>query len=197
MTNVARLQTTADLSASQTAGAASSLLPTGTVLAYAGTSAPSGWLTCDGTAVSRSTYAALYTAIGVAHGYGDNSTTFNLPDYRGRFVRGGDAMFGGSAASRDPDKAGRTAANTGGNTGNAVGSVQGDVMQGHYHSYQTRYGGSIGNDSYIAGLASPTSVSGTARAEIYGPSNDGTTGAPRTSSETRPLNAYVNYIIKI
>ena len=100
------------------------ICPSGTVLPFAGTTAPDGWLTCDGTPISRTTYAALFTALGVAHGYGDNSTTFNLPDYRGRFLRGADAMFGGSSASRDPDKVSRTAPNTGGNAGALLGSVQ-------------------------------------------------------------------------
>ena len=51
---------------------------------------PDGWLECDGSAVSRTTYADLYAAIGTAWGYGDNATTFNLPDFRGRFPRGWD-----------------------------------------------------------------------------------------------------------
>lgn len=58
--------------------------PAGTVLTFAGASVPSGWLLCDGAAVSRTTYASLFAAIGTAHGSGDGSTTFNLPDMRGR-----------------------------------------------------------------------------------------------------------------
>lgn len=49
---------------------------------------PTGWLVCDGTAVSRSTYSALYAAIGTAYGPGDGATTFSLPDYRGRSIVG-------------------------------------------------------------------------------------------------------------
>lgn len=64
------------------------LTPSGMVSAYAGTSAPTGWLICDGSPVSRSTYSALFTAVGEAHGEGDGSTTFNLPDYRWRTLRG-------------------------------------------------------------------------------------------------------------
>lgn len=51
---------------------------------FAGTSAPTGWLLCDGTAVSRTTYAALFAVISTVYGVGDGSTTFNLPDGRGR-----------------------------------------------------------------------------------------------------------------
>ena len=60
------------------------LLVTGTIADYAGSSAPSGWLECDGSAVSRLTYGNLFSAISTTWGAGDGSTTFNLPDFRGR-----------------------------------------------------------------------------------------------------------------
>lgn len=67
---------------------AQALLPAGAVMPFAMNSAPSGWLAADGTAVSRSTYATLFAAISTTHGVGDGSTTFNVPDLRGIFVRG-------------------------------------------------------------------------------------------------------------
>ena len=67
------------------------LVPTGTVLAFAGSSAPSGFLLCDGRAVSRTTYTSLFSVIGTTYGSGDGSTTFNLPDMRGRVAVGSDA----------------------------------------------------------------------------------------------------------
>lgn len=63
-------------------------LMTGIIFDYAGSSIPSGWLDCDGSAVSRTTYAALFTAIGTTWGVGNGSTTFNLPDLRGRYTVG-------------------------------------------------------------------------------------------------------------
>lgn len=63
-------------------------LPPGVVMDYAGASIPTGWLNCDGAAVSRTTYAALYNAIGTTFGAGNGSTTFNLPDGRGRATIG-------------------------------------------------------------------------------------------------------------
>jgi len=78
---------------------AGGLAPTGVVLPFAGTAAPTGWLLCAGQAVSRTTYAALFAAIGTTYGTGDGSTTFNLPDLRGRVAAGKDDM-GGTAASR-------------------------------------------------------------------------------------------------
>lgn len=77
----------------------SSGVPSGSLVAYAGSSAPAGWLLCDGSAVSRSTYASLFTAIGTTFGTGDGSTTFNIPDARGRVLAGKDNM-GGTAANR-------------------------------------------------------------------------------------------------
>lgn len=63
-------------------------LPSGTVMTYAGSSTPSGWLFCNGSAISRSTYANLFAAIGTTWGIGDNFTTFNIPDLRGRAIIG-------------------------------------------------------------------------------------------------------------
>jgi len=63
-------------------------LPSGMIMYFANNTAPTGWLTCDGLAVSRTTYSALFTAIGTVYGPGDGLTTFNLPDARGMFLRG-------------------------------------------------------------------------------------------------------------
>ena len=71
-------------------------MPSGAILQFAGSAAPSGYLLCDGSAVSRTTYAALFSAIGTTYGTGDGSTTFNVPDFRGR-VPSGFAASGGHA----------------------------------------------------------------------------------------------------
>ena len=75
------------------------LAPAGVVLPFAGSTAPTGWLLCFGQAVSRTTFASLFAALGTSYGAGDGSTTFALPDLRGRIPGGKDNM-GGSAASR-------------------------------------------------------------------------------------------------
>lgn len=74
-------------------------IPAGSTIPYAGSSAPSGWLFCFGQAVSRTTYATLFAAISTVYGSGDGTTTFNLPDMRGRVAAGKDDM-GGTAANR-------------------------------------------------------------------------------------------------
>jgi phage-related tail fiber protein len=68
--------------------------PAGMVAFFGNSTAPTGWLKCNGAAVSRSTYSELYTAIGTTYGSGDGSTTFNLPDLRAEFIRGLDDSRG-------------------------------------------------------------------------------------------------------
>jgi microcystin-dependent protein len=69
------------------------VMPTGAMLEYAGSAAPTGWLLCDGAAISRTVYAALFAVLGTAYGAGDGSTTFNLPDRRGKFGIGVDGTY--------------------------------------------------------------------------------------------------------
>lgn len=168
--------------------------PTGSVLAYAGTSAPSGFLACEGSAVSRVTYAGLFAIIGTTHGQGDGSTTFNLPDYRGRLLRG---VTGGS--NLDPDAASRTAMATGGNTGNNVGSVQGHSFQTHDHSVRLTVNNAlakVGDGSAgVQGGASFPVTSGSSDSYVTTASGAGA-NSQASANETRPVNAYVNFIIK-
>jgi microcystin-dependent protein len=182
-------------------------MPTGAVLPFAGTSAPAGYLPCDGAAVSRTTYARLFTVINETHGQGDNSTTFNVPDYRGRFLRGTDT-FGAGAASRDVDKAGRAAMATGGNTGDAVGSVQIQATKLPTAAFTTNDPGThthppLSGSNFQINNGGEHTVGGTG---LFGTDNlNATTGAGGAHShsvngggdnETRPINAYVNFIIK-
>lgn len=95
-------------------------LPTAAIMAYGGASEPDGWLICNGQAVNRTTYAALFTAIGTLYGAGDGSTTFNLPDLRGKVPVGLDA----SDASFD------TLGETGGEKNHTLTSAE---MPSHSH----------------------------------------------------------------
>lgn len=92
--------------------------PIGAILDYAGATAPTGWLFSFGQAVSRTTYAALFAALGTTYGAGDGSTTFNLPDLRGRVVAGQDDM-GGTSANRLTNQSGGLDGDTLGATGGA------------------------------------------------------------------------------
>ena len=75
----------------------SSAVRSGEIAMYGSATPPTGWLVCDGTAVSRATYATLFAVIGVAFGAGDGVTTFNLPDFSGVFPRGGTPGASGGA----------------------------------------------------------------------------------------------------
>lgn len=182
-----------------TPAAANALVPTGTVVAFAGRPdrVPAGWMLCDGRSLTREMYPALFNAIGTAHG-GDG-TNFNLPDYRGRFLRGVDG-----GAGRDPNRSARASANNGGNVGDLVGSVQDDAIQGHRHpdsghAHDSRWIGTGGSGPLGWGGITGTLgglQTGTSRAEIGGPIEFGY-GIPRVAIETRPVNAAVHYIIKI
>jgi microcystin-dependent protein len=108
-------------------------VPIGAILPYAGGPVPAGYRLCDGSTLSRTAFADLFATIGTSWGAGDGSTTFHIPDLRGRFLRGRDAGTG-----NDPDAASRTASAAGGATGNNVGTLQGHALQTHTH------GGSIG-----------------------------------------------------
>ncbi len=163
-------------------------VPVGTILSFAGTIAPDGFLLCDGNQVSRATYVALFSVIGTNFGSGDGSATFHLPDLRGRFLRGVD-----SGAGNDPDATSRVASNSGGTTGDSVGSYQVDAMQGHKHN-QRGYANS-GQSDWPNGWGYQTRQ--ISNLETGSPISDGTNGTPRTASETRPQNIAVNYIIKI
>ena len=70
------------------------VMPVGCVIPFAGAAAPTGWLLCQGQAISRTTYAQLFSVIGTTYGSGDGKTTFNLPDMRGRVAVGSDANWG-------------------------------------------------------------------------------------------------------
>lgn len=185
-------------------GGGTAVMPTGSVLTFAGASCPTGYLPADGSAVSRSTFAGLFAVLGITHGQGDGSTTFNVPDYRGRFLRGADG-----SAGRDPDSSTRSSMNLGGNTGNTVGSVQGHEFYSHTHiqnahnhiqdphnhyqygSYTT--GGTNGLQSVGVGSTQTAGATG-----INTATNQPATATNQNSggNETRPINAYVNFCIK-
>lgn len=102
------------------------MTPSGVIVPFAGSNAPSGWLLCAGQAISRTQYAGLFLTISTTYGVGDGSTTFNLPDLRGRTIAGLDNM-GGSAASR-------LTAGVSGINATTLGAAGGDERV-HQHSH--------------------------------------------------------------
>lgn len=137
-----------------------SSLPAGTVADFAGATAPNGWLFCYGQAVSRSLYSALFNAIGTAFGAGDGSTTFNLPDARGRALFGKDNM-GGAAANRLTSGGGGVAGATlGANGGAETVTLTTNEMPSHSHTYKTAIPVSSGGGLATNGGAQTSGQSG-------------------------------------
>ena len=170
-------------------------IPSGVVFPFAGEAAPYGYLICDGRAVSRTDYPALFISLGsgALHGAGDGSTTFNLPDYRGKFMRGVDG-----AAGNDIDKAARTHPVTGAVAGNVVGSVQADAIRNitgtglASRAYGTSGSGAIA--SYVSG--SGANGTGSSATTVIEWNFDSSRVVP-TASDNRPKNVNVNYIVKV
>lgn len=153
------------------------IVPTGTILPFAGADVPSYFLLCDGSAVSRTTYSTLFAIIGTTWGVGDNSTTFNIPDLRSATLRG----VGTSTIFTQ-------------NNAITLAQIINDQTQSHLHTTNitghSAYAGNIpgGGNGYVASDGAPT---------ISSPSVDGANGIPRVGNETTGKARGVNFIIKI
>lgn len=162
----------------------STSIPVGSIMDYAGSSAPSGWLLCYGQAISRTTYASLFSAISTTYGSGDGSSTFNLPDLRGRVAAGKDNM-GGSSANRltdaDDGLDGDTLGDTGGGETQTLVTAN---LAAHTHAAGTLAdsGHTHGAGSYAVTAAQEgTSVSATGGSgKFY--ASDGSRSVSGTSS---------------
>ena len=153
------------------------LIPVGMIAPFAMSTAPTGWLECDGSAVSRATYADLFTALSTTHGSGDGSTTFNVPDLRGEFIRGWDNGKGTDS-------------------GRTFGSSQADELKSHFHRPNNYSSDSTnrffqGNGSG-SGYAYP--ATGGSGSLLYSTISDQTD--PTGGTETRPRNIAMMYCVK-
>ena len=168
-------------------------VPVGTIMVYGGDLSnekvksdlkDQGWLPCDGAEISSAGYRELYDAIATAFGGDKDKGTFNVPDLRGRFLRGVD-----QGKKRDPDAATRIADpdHGGGNTGDKVGSVQEDQFASHKHTFAATHGRNISGSS----LGDPPAMASFIYNDWSNKDVAGTGGA-----ETRPKNIYVHWIIK-
>ena len=159
------------------------IMPVGAIIPYGGATPPKGWLLCDGGGASTELYPDLFAAIGYA--WGGSGNIFNLPDLRGRFLRGVSAD-----TNNDPNKATRVAFYPGGNVGNNVGSYQLDEYGRHNHV------ATLFNDGpTVSSATSGTTASGRSFPTEFRTNSVLMTGNAG-GDETRPRNAYVTYIIK-
>jgi hypothetical protein len=164
---------------------------TGAIVAWPTATPLSGWLECDGAAVSRTTYADLFAVISDDYGPGNGTTTFNLPDLRGEFIRGFD-----NGAGNDPDAASRTDRGDG-TTGDAVGTKQ-DFALENITGTVGRLQSSDANPPPATGAFSMGSTSNT-NGGGGGPTAIASFDASdvvQTSTETRPRNVAMMWIIK-
>lgn len=142
-----------------TLGTVKDAMPIGAVIDFAGYNAPAGWMLCYGQAISRATYADLFAAIGTTYGHGDGSTTFNLPDCRGRVTAGKDNM-GGTAVYRLTTYGGVDGAFLGATGGNQTHTLTIDQMPWHSHSGTTSTNGAHYHTSISGGVNTPGAGNG-------------------------------------
>jgi microcystin-dependent protein len=149
--------------------AVSVLMPTGSILPYAGSSAPLGYLLCDGSAQDRqvnSVNTALFTVLGTTYGGGDGSTTFNIPDLRGRVIAGRDNMSGTSADRLTTAKSGINGDNLGASGGLEDHTLIVSEMPSHSHTQvvdrntTNDFDTSGGNSGGVRNANSPTTSTG-------------------------------------
>jgi microcystin-dependent protein len=164
------------------------LLPAGAIMPFAMNSAPSGWLAANGLAVSRTTYAALFAAIGTTYGAGDGSTTFALPDLRGYFVRGSgtnsDGVAAGTFGAKQADAVGP----------HTHSGTTGDDSPDHTHSIErgTSNGGHANSGAFSAPAAGTSGGASTRHQHTFTSSSQ----SPAGTTETRPRNIAMLYCIK-
>lgn len=162
---------------------ATAALPAGIIIPFAGTVEPSGWLLCYGQAVSRTTYAVLFAAIGTTYGAGDGSTTFAVPDLRGRAPVGKDNM-GGVAAGRLT-----TISNNLGTGGGAeTHTLTVAQMPGHSHAIHFKNNGTAGSAS---GLMRSNAGTDDGQSQAFADS----AGSDQPHNNVQP-SIVLNYLIK-
>lgn len=144
--------------------------PLGTILPFGGATIPSGWLLCDGTAISRTTYSELFAVIGTAFGSGDGSTTFNLPDMRESVPKGAGLTGHTVGAHLDAD-------------GLAVGEFLDDRVQSHTHT-------ALNDQQRVYSASSSGNQAAYANSSTSGTNNG------RKGDTTEVKSVGVNYIIK-
>lgn len=148
--------------------------PVGSMQMFAGATAPSGYLICDGSAISRATYSKLFSVVGEAFGAGDSSTTFNIPDMQGAAPAGVGTSTGYTS-----------------NETVALGTKYDDQFQGHWHDINR-------SDGFADGVLylGPGPDGGSLTEPARWPITDGVNGTPRTGSVTKGKTVGVNFIIK-
>ena len=168
------------------------VIPTGVISPFGGTTAPTGWVLCYGQAISRTTFSALFAVAGTTYGSGDGSTTFNVPDIRGRVVAGQDDM-GGASANRLTGQTGGVDGDVLGGTGGAeTHTLDISEMPAHDHDVNTIAQGESTNHS--SGTV-PTGHNTLTTGGSPNANSISTTGGGGAHNNVQPT-LILNYIIK-
>ena len=173
--NVAEVNKLTDSNMNEIKNTVNTNTPVGSISLFAGKTAPTGWLICDGSAVSRTTYANLFSVIGTTYGKGDGSTTFNIPDLQGRVPVG----YKSSDTSFD------TIGETG---GEKTHTLTIDEMPSHNHSVNTIFPFTIGSNRTAVANSTSNNVTGTAGDVVLN------TGGGQAHNNLQPY-IVMNYII--
>jgi microcystin-dependent protein len=173
--------------------AVTGLVPAGVIVPFAVAGAPTGWLACGGQAVSRTTYATLFAAIGTYYGSGDGSTTFNLPDLRGRVVAGLNTLGGADANRLTVAGCGIEGDNLGAAGGAETHSLTEAQNGTHSHAVTYSQGSSGGLGQTIDASLIPYQILPQVTLTAWGTASSGSGQAHNNTQPTIVLN----YIIKI
>ena len=181
----------------------------GIIQMFAGATPPTGWLVCDGSAISRTTYATLFAAIGTTWGSGDGSTTFNVPDLRGRMPMGAGTGSGLTARTLG-NTLGTETHNHGGNSGEVTLSAAQSGLPAHTHAFtqptvKVKYSKAVASGSATNHIDGSSSSSTAAPMEVSGGAVGAVTGGAKAASSAHkhtissnaniPPAAVINFII--
>jgi microcystin-dependent protein len=178
---------TANTAVATTAFVVNNSVPSGGLMMWPTASAPVGWLLCNGTAVSRTTYATLFAVLGTTFGSGDGSTTFNLPNYTNRAPVGAGGLYamGATGGSKDAVVVAHThtgSTNSAGAHVHQIPNITGpDVRDGGPYNYTTNWNAGTRDTSSAGSHSHTVSVD--------------STGSSGTDANMQPYLA-INFIIK-
>lgn len=189
------------------------ILPAGVVFPYAGSAAPDGWLLCDGSAISRTIYSRLFNIIGTTYGSGDGSTTFNVPNTQGIFLRGAGSQtisaisYSATIGIKQNDATKKNGLTATASASSVTGTIGNATDGTHTHGFDNALriassesfaGGGNGGEGANSGSATGTNAIGSGHTH----NTHSLTAAAQTitiagDAETRPANISMQHIIKI
>jgi microcystin-dependent protein len=190
------------------------LVPTGSLIMWPSNTVPSDWKLCNGAAISRITYATLFSLLGTTFGAGDGTTTFNIPDYRNRLPYGADAVVVGASGGSTTITTNNLPSHTHGFSGTATGTTASGNANisdpGHMHNANKSAPGSPGQEAFSVSTSAQyvpvsdpyliqtntTGITDSGHTHTFSGSFSGTTAATGSGTAFLPPYLGINFIIK-